>query len=72
MHCIVCHSEINCLEILALCTRCHKGPIAYNKVNGILAMKKHVQKYHTTFLKRYVEEIQVCLGSFIDWEPTIK
>jgi hypothetical protein len=46
---IVCHRQIASPEILALCTRCCKGLIAYNKCNGILAMTKHVEQDHVFF-----------------------
>jgi len=48
VQCIVCHRKIVGLEILALCTRCHKGLIAYNKCNGISAMRKHVEQDHAS------------------------
>jgi hypothetical protein len=42
MKCIIYHNETTPLEILAICTRCKKGFIAYHKFNGITTMKKYV------------------------------
>jgi hypothetical protein len=55
MRCIICHNEITLPKILAMCTRCRKGPIAYHKFNGIIAMKKHVESNHSTLLQKMLE-----------------
>jgi hypothetical protein len=56
MKCIIYHSETIGLKIPALCTRCYTHRIDH-KVNGILAMKKHVKQDHVVLLKRYVKEV---------------
>jgi hypothetical protein len=37
-----------------------KGPIAYNKCHGILAMTTHVEQKHVSF-KRFKEEQHACI-----------
>jgi hypothetical protein len=37
-----------------------KGPIAYNKAHGILAMTTHVEQKHVSF-KRFKEEQHSCI-----------
>lgn len=72
MRCIVSHKETSSPNILALCTRCHKVPIAYSKCNGISTMTKHVEQDHVYLLKQFKEEIVGHPWSHHDCELTIK
>jgi hypothetical protein len=56
MKCIICHNETTLPKILAICTRCKKGLIAYHKSNGIIAMKKHVESDQFTLLQKLLED----------------
>jgi len=56
MRCIICHNDYVGLEILAMCTRCRKGLIAYHKSNGITSMKRHVENDHYAFMKRLIKD----------------
>jgi hypothetical protein len=56
---IVCHVETLGPKMMALCTRCHKGLIAYNKLHGISTFKKHVEQDHITLCKSYIKKVHV-------------
>ncbi len=56
MKCIICQNYIVPLEILAMCTICRKGFIAYHKFNGITTTKKHVNPNHSILLKNLLED----------------
>jgi hypothetical protein len=51
MCCIIYHSGMTLLEVLAMRIKCRKGLISYHKFNGITAMKKHVELDHASLLK---------------------
>ncbi len=56
MKCIICQNDIVPLEILAMCTICKKGFIAYHKFNDITTTKKHVNSNHYILLKKLLED----------------
>ncbi len=56
MKCIICHSDITPLEIVAMCKRCKKGLIVYHKFSGTTAMKKHVEFNHFSLLKNLLKD----------------
>jgi hypothetical protein len=70
--CIINHNHMSSLEILALCIRCCKGLIAYHKVNGIIAVKEHVEFLHKTLLTKYLEHVTNQFWSTHYWEPNSK
>jgi hypothetical protein len=57
MKSIICHDHMCDLEILPLHMRCHKGLIAHQKTNAIIAIKKHVEVEHKTLLVKYLEHV---------------
>jgi hypothetical protein len=72
MWCVVYHRKKIGLEILALCTRCRKGLIAYNKSNGILAMTKHVEQDHASLFRWFREKLGLHSWPSFDFEPLTK
>jgi hypothetical protein len=54
MHCIISHN--NPILNLNPKTQARKGLIIYNTTNGIVALKKHVNSYHSIVLKQ-IEEV---------------
>jgi len=68
MKCIICHSDTTPPKIMAMCTRCKKGFIAYHKFNGATTMKKHVESNHFSLLKILLEDV----ASLLDHEPNKK
>ncbi len=66
MGCIIYHNQVCSRESLALCMRCYKGFNTYYKVNGIIAMKKHVEDEHVTLLGKYLEHVTNQLKSTCD------
>jgi hypothetical protein len=57
MRCIIYNNNFIGLEILAMCTTCRKGLIAYHKFNGITNMKKYVEGDHYSLVKRLTKYI---------------
>jgi hypothetical protein len=53
MHCILCHS--NPILNLNPKTQARKGLIIYNTINGIIALRKHVNSNHSNVLKKFEE-----------------
>jgi hypothetical protein len=69
--CIICHSNVVGLEILALHAKSRKGFIAYHKLNGIKYMKKHVELEHITLIKKFhKKESYVVVIISLSREPT--
>jgi hypothetical protein len=70
---IIYHNDIAPLKILAMCTRCKKGLIAYHEYNGITTMKKHVDFDHSILLKKLLEDVTNIASSFpLNHEPNKK
>jgi hypothetical protein len=73
MQCIICHSNVVGLEILALHTRLQKGLIAYHKSNGITTMEKHVELEHNTLIKKFrKKQFDVAIIISLSREPAKK
>jgi hypothetical protein len=73
MRCIVYHNDVAPPKILAMCTKCRKGLIAYHKFNGITTMKKHVDFDHFILLKKLLEEVvSIISRSPLNHEPNKK
>ncbi len=73
MKCIIYHNDISPPKILAMCTRCKKGLIAYHKSNGITTMKKDVDFDHFILLKNLLKDIaSITSRSPLNHEPDKK
>jgi hypothetical protein len=60
MHCILCHN--NLILNLNPKTQARKWLIIYNTINGIVALKKHVNSDHSNVLKKNEEEVNCPLS----------
>jgi hypothetical protein len=75
MHYIIFHIEMVGWEILVLCTRCHKSFITYQKSNGIITKKKHIEMNEKALYKKCAKEVNatnwVTISPFA-WKLTTK
>jgi hypothetical protein len=53
MHCVLCHNN----PVLNINPKIRKGLIIYNTTNDIVALRKHVNSYHSNINKKIEGEI---------------
>jgi len=72
MRYIICHNDFVGPKILIMCTKCKKRLISYDKTNGIIVMRKHVDVNHYALLKNGKDlSISLAKASF-DQDPSKK